>query len=223
MNDKRLFLLILLVYLLLATAVSVIVPLGEAPDEADHYAYARYIALNHALPQGPEVTQGKHPVLPCQSNITQQFLQRAAPGVLSYLECRSGRSSTRVRSILRLVAESAQVDFHAATGNRSDRVCVDPLTSVAPPCCDVEHGVQEPAVFHIHIEVVDNVAASLDSIAPHCYLTIYGTPNRPRPSPLETFERSPDTHIINQCTGRHQAILLGVGEALHIQRVNSLR
>ncbi len=63
MSDKRLFLIILVVYLLLATAVSVIVPLGEAPDEADHYAYARYIALNRALPRGPEVTQGKHPPL----------------------------------------------------------------------------------------------------------------------------------------------------------------
>ena len=63
MSDNRLFLIILVVYLALATAVSVIVPLGEAPDEADHYAYARYLALNHALPEGPEVTQGKHPPL----------------------------------------------------------------------------------------------------------------------------------------------------------------
>jgi 4-amino-4-deoxy-L-arabinose transferase-like glycosyltransferase len=63
MSDKRLFLIILVVYLVLATAVSVIVPLGEAPDEADHYAYARYLALNRTLPQGPEITQGKHPPL----------------------------------------------------------------------------------------------------------------------------------------------------------------
>jgi 4-amino-4-deoxy-L-arabinose transferase-like glycosyltransferase len=63
MTEKRLFLLILAVYLTLATAVSIIVPLGEAPDEADHYAYARYLALNRALPQGPTITQGKHPPL----------------------------------------------------------------------------------------------------------------------------------------------------------------
>jgi len=63
MTENRLFLIILAVYLILATAVSVIVPLGEAPDEADHYAYARYLVQNHALPQGPEITQGKHPPL----------------------------------------------------------------------------------------------------------------------------------------------------------------
>ena len=63
MTETRLFLLILAVYLILASAVSIIVPLGEAPDEADHYAYARYLAMNHALPQGPEITQGKHPPL----------------------------------------------------------------------------------------------------------------------------------------------------------------
>ena len=38
-------------------------PLGEAPDEADHYAYVRYLGLNHSLPVGPEVTQSKHPPL----------------------------------------------------------------------------------------------------------------------------------------------------------------
>lgn len=63
MPEKRLFLLILCVYLILATTVSIIVPLGEAPDEADHYAYARYLAQNRALPAGPEITQGKHPPL----------------------------------------------------------------------------------------------------------------------------------------------------------------
>ena len=63
MTDQRLFTIILAVYLLLASAVSVIVPLGEAPDEADHYAYARYLAQNKTLPQGIEITQGKHPPL----------------------------------------------------------------------------------------------------------------------------------------------------------------
>ncbi len=63
MTDKRVFLLILTAYLVLATTASIIVPLGEAPDEADHYAYARYLTLHRSLPQGPEVTQGKHPPL----------------------------------------------------------------------------------------------------------------------------------------------------------------
>ncbi len=62
-KQPRFFLIILAVYLVLATAVSVIVPLGEAPDEADHYAYARYLARHRHLPQGPEITQGKHPPL----------------------------------------------------------------------------------------------------------------------------------------------------------------
>ena len=38
-------------------------PLGEAPDEADHYAYAAYIGQHGSLPTGPEVTQSKHPPL----------------------------------------------------------------------------------------------------------------------------------------------------------------
>ena len=63
MTPRRLFLAILAVYLLLALGFSVTVPLGEAPDEADHYAYARYIAQHRSLPVGPTVTQGKHPPL----------------------------------------------------------------------------------------------------------------------------------------------------------------
>ncbi len=63
MNARRTFLIILTTYLILAGLVSVMTPLGEAPDEADHYAYARYIALHRTLPQGPEVTQAKHPPL----------------------------------------------------------------------------------------------------------------------------------------------------------------
>lgn len=36
-------------------------PLGEAPDEADHWAYVVYLATEHSLPVGPQVTQSKHP------------------------------------------------------------------------------------------------------------------------------------------------------------------
>jgi 4-amino-4-deoxy-L-arabinose transferase-like glycosyltransferase len=57
------FPLILIVYLVLAVGYAVSQPLGEAPDEADHYAYARYLALERALPVGPTVTQSKHPPL----------------------------------------------------------------------------------------------------------------------------------------------------------------
>ncbi len=44
-------------------AYSLATPLGEAPDEADHYAYAAYIVQEGRLPAGSEMTQGKHPPL----------------------------------------------------------------------------------------------------------------------------------------------------------------
>jgi hypothetical protein len=47
----------------LGLAYSVAIPLGEAPDEADHLAYAAYIAQTQRLPQGAEMTQAKHPPL----------------------------------------------------------------------------------------------------------------------------------------------------------------
>jgi hypothetical protein len=63
MRPYRVFLIILTIYLVLAFAYSVVMPLAEAPDEADHYAYLRYIGLNRSLPEGPRITQGKHPPL----------------------------------------------------------------------------------------------------------------------------------------------------------------
>ncbi len=63
MGGRRSFLLLLALYLALTTAYSLSLPLGEAPDEADHYAYARHLVLNRSLPQGPTITQGKHPPL----------------------------------------------------------------------------------------------------------------------------------------------------------------
>ncbi len=49
-------------HLLLALAFSVLNPLGEAPDEADHWAYVVHIARERELP-GAKVTQAKHPPL----------------------------------------------------------------------------------------------------------------------------------------------------------------
>ena len=63
MRPNRTFLIILAIYLLLAGAYSVALPLGEAPDEADHYAYIVYLGENHSLPEGTTVTQAKHPPL----------------------------------------------------------------------------------------------------------------------------------------------------------------
>jgi hypothetical protein len=52
---------ILVVRLILGFAYSTLTPLGEAPDEADHYAYAAYIGREGRLPEGPAITQAKHP------------------------------------------------------------------------------------------------------------------------------------------------------------------
>jgi len=54
---------ILVARLILGFAYSALNPLGEAPDEADHYAYAAYIGMEGRLPEGPELTQSKHPPL----------------------------------------------------------------------------------------------------------------------------------------------------------------
>lgn len=53
--------LLVLLHLLLAGAYSVWNPLGEAPDEADHWAYIVYLARERRLPEGPTITQSKHP------------------------------------------------------------------------------------------------------------------------------------------------------------------
>jgi len=64
MNAQKWMLAALLViHFALAGAFSVIVPLGEAPDEADHWAYIVYLAENRRLPVGPSMTQSKHPPL----------------------------------------------------------------------------------------------------------------------------------------------------------------
>lgn len=64
---RRHELLLLAVLLLLraglSIAYSLATPLGEAPDEADHYAYAAYIMAEGRLPAGAEITQAKHPPL----------------------------------------------------------------------------------------------------------------------------------------------------------------
>jgi hypothetical protein len=59
-------LLILLLFLILATAVSVLNPLFESTDEIRHYRYVRHLVVNHNLPvQGVEAvrSQSHHPPL----------------------------------------------------------------------------------------------------------------------------------------------------------------
>ena len=62
-THRHLLILILAAHLLLAGWYSLAIPLGEAPDEADHYAYVVFVGTQHALPVGPAITQGKHPPL----------------------------------------------------------------------------------------------------------------------------------------------------------------
>jgi hypothetical protein len=54
---------VLLAHFALALRYSLYNPLGEAPDEADHWAYVVYLAQERSLPVGPTLTQAKHPFL----------------------------------------------------------------------------------------------------------------------------------------------------------------
>jgi hypothetical protein len=57
------FVIILIIYLILASSYSVIVPLGEAPDEVPHFTYIRYITRHWRLPVGAEEHEGFQPPL----------------------------------------------------------------------------------------------------------------------------------------------------------------
>jgi 4-amino-4-deoxy-L-arabinose transferase-like glycosyltransferase len=60
---RALILLLLLAQFALALQYSFRNPLGEAPDEADHWAYVVQLATARTLPVGPTLTQAKHPPL----------------------------------------------------------------------------------------------------------------------------------------------------------------
>ena len=51
-RDRGILGFILLTYAVLAVTYDVLQPIWEAPDEPDHFELARYVQLNHALPQG---------------------------------------------------------------------------------------------------------------------------------------------------------------------------
>jgi len=61
--SKRVLAVLLIAHLALTIVYSAIVPLGEAPDEADHWAYIVHLARERNLPEGPSMTQAKHPPL----------------------------------------------------------------------------------------------------------------------------------------------------------------
>ncbi len=78
--------LLLLGRLVLGFTYSALNPLGEAPDEADHYAYSAYIGTEGRLPVGPEMTQAKHPPL---YHILAAALARAAGAEMDFTFLRS--------------------------------------------------------------------------------------------------------------------------------------
>lgn len=55
--------LLVAAHLLLALSYSLWNPAGEAPDEADHWAFVVYLAHERRLPEGGRMTQSKHPPL----------------------------------------------------------------------------------------------------------------------------------------------------------------
>jgi 4-amino-4-deoxy-L-arabinose transferase-like glycosyltransferase len=62
-RDNRWLLVILALFLVLATSYSVIVPLGEGPDEVPHFTYVRYLTQHGRLPVGAEEHEGFQPPL----------------------------------------------------------------------------------------------------------------------------------------------------------------
>ena len=62
-RETGIVLLLIVAHFVFAAVWSVVVPLGEAPDEADHWAYITFLARERRLPRGPELTQSKHPPL----------------------------------------------------------------------------------------------------------------------------------------------------------------
>lgn len=56
---RNAFPILLLAFVLLALAYSVIIPLGEAPDEVSHWSYVQYLLDNHWLPTGDGASSGE--------------------------------------------------------------------------------------------------------------------------------------------------------------------
>jgi 4-amino-4-deoxy-L-arabinose transferase-like glycosyltransferase len=61
-THKHWLTLILLLYLLLGVAYSWVVPLGEAPDEVDHFLYVRYLLEERAFPVMRPVAADNEPM-----------------------------------------------------------------------------------------------------------------------------------------------------------------
>jgi hypothetical protein len=77
-NEWAAIVIIASAHCVLAILYGLLVPLGEAPDEIDHYAYVRHLMVERRLPEGPAVTQGKHP--PLYYLLSAALAGRAEPG-----------------------------------------------------------------------------------------------------------------------------------------------
>ncbi|MGQ9553097.1 MAG: hypothetical protein ACUVWR_03175 [Anaerolineae bacterium] len=62
-RDGKPFAIIMGLYVVLTFAYSLLLPLGEAPDEPGHYNYARVVAWEQRLPQGDEEHEAFQPPL----------------------------------------------------------------------------------------------------------------------------------------------------------------
>ncbi len=133
--------LLLAARLLLGVAYSATNPLGEAPDEADHYAYAAYIGSTGTLPSDPSMTQAKHPPLyhvvaalagaPAghdatflRSNPDAGFTEGAAPNFFIHtaLESWPWSDGALAMHLARLVSVAAGLLLTAATWGLARRV-----------------------------------------------------------------------------------------------------
>src|SRR5438552_3574539 len=55
----RLFALLLAIFVALAVTSSLLIPLGEAPDEVSHFSYADYVSRHAALPPAEGAAYGQ--------------------------------------------------------------------------------------------------------------------------------------------------------------------
>ena len=59
MLKNRFLVVLILAYVALSTGYSIIIPLGEAPDEVSHFAYVQSLAIQHQLPGAEGAASGQ--------------------------------------------------------------------------------------------------------------------------------------------------------------------
>jgi hypothetical protein len=83
---RRLLALILGLYMLLGLSMSLIVPLGEVPDELDHFLYGRYLARERAFPplsavaaENPTMEANQPPLYYVMQSLATGWVKQGAP------------------------------------------------------------------------------------------------------------------------------------------------